>query len=110
MQCHFSNVSLQVVYRRQVFQSKEEFIEAYNNGTLNIEPESDPTDLEWSTRKRVGLFRDLDHLSGPRMVSFSGPRFRVDKEQRYVSWMGWEFYMGFGVSCDKLKLVSRLTP
>lgn len=42
-----------------------------------------------------GPRRDLDHLAGPRTVPFSGLRFRVDSEQQFISWMGWEFYLGF---------------
>ena len=43
----------------------------------------------------AGESRDLEHLPGPRSVSFGGRRFRVDKERNYVSWMGWGLFTGF---------------
>lgn len=86
----------QVVYNHQVFPSSEAFLEAFNNGTLiRIPKGSEINDLSWTTRKRVGPKRDLDHLPGPRSVSFAGLRYRVDRAQQYVSWMGWSMYIGF---------------
>ncbi|KAK0207087.1 copper amine oxidase [Desarmillaria ectypa] len=81
---------LKVVYNHQVFNSTESFMEAFRNGTLVRIPERpENRDLSWTTRKRVGKQRDLDHLPGPRSVSFAGLRFRVDKARQYVTWMGW---------------------
>ncbi|KAF9234360.1 copper amine oxidase [Melanogaster broomeanus] len=89
---------LKIVYNHQVFDTAESFLEALHNGTLIRaslpSPEAD-LDLSWSTRKRIGPQRDLDHLPGPRSVSFAGLRFRVDRDQQYVSWMGWGLYLGF---------------
>ncbi|KAK0499484.1 copper amine oxidase [Armillaria luteobubalina] len=87
---------LKVVYNHQVFNSTESFMEAFRNGTLVRVPERpENKDLSWTTRKRVGKQRDLDHLPGPRSVSFAGLRFRVDKARQYVTWMGWSMYLGF---------------
>ena len=85
-----------MVYNHQIFKSLDEFLESYRNGTLirtTITPQS--SDYSWSSRKRVGQQRDLDHLPGPRSVSFAGLRFRVDRATQYVSWMGWGMYLGF---------------
>ncbi len=71
-------------------------MEAFRNGTLVRLPERpENKDLSWTTRKRVGKQRDLDHLPGPRSVSFAGLRFRVDKARQYITWMGWSMYLGF---------------
>ncbi|KAK0190361.1 copper amine oxidase [Armillaria mellea] len=87
---------LKVVYNHQVFNSTESFMEAFRNGTLVRVPERpENKDLTWTTRKRVGKQRDLDHLPGPRSVSFAGLRFRVDRARQYVTWMGWSMYLGF---------------
>lgn len=85
------------MYHDQTFPTVESFLEAYNNGTLLRHPEQKAPDLDfsWTQRKRVGQDRDLDELPGPRSVSFSGLRYRVDREQQYVSWMGWGMYLGF---------------
>lgn len=84
----------QLVYNRQVFNSTSDFLDAFDSGKLNISsyPAIDPN---WAARYRKGTSRDLGHVEGPRVVSFSGLRFRVDQEQQFVSWMGWEFYLGF---------------
>ncbi|KAG6369484.1 amine oxidase catalytic domain-containing protein [Boletus reticuloceps] len=88
---------LKTVYNHQIFDTTESFLEALHNGSLKRSPlpAQEDTDFSWSTRKRVGAQRDLDHLPGPRSVSFAGLRFRVDREQQYVSWMGWGLYLGF---------------
>lgn len=98
------------MYNRQVFSSTADFVQAFDNGTLEIEhiPDIDPA---WTTRVRKGDPRDLDDKAGPRAVSFAGHRFRVDTDQRYVSWMGWDFYLGFDrdMACDDLECLSSLT-
>ncbi|PBK93948.1 amine oxidase catalytic domain-containing protein [Armillaria gallica] len=87
---------LKVVYNHQVFNSTESFMGAFRNGTLVRLPERpENKDPSWTTRKRVGKQRDLDHLPGPRSVSFAGLRFRVDKARQYITWMGWSMYLGF---------------
>ena len=73
---------------------------AYHDGTLvrlPKRPDQDPASVDWSTRKlpQPHTPRDLDHLPGPRSVSFGGLRFRVDRALQYVSWMGWGMYLGF---------------
>ncbi|OJA18091.1 hypothetical protein AZE42_04164 [Rhizopogon vesiculosus] len=87
---------LKIVYNHQVFDTSESFMEAFHNGSLKRVPLASPdADLSYSTRKRIGAQRDLDHLPGPRAVSFAGLRFRVDRDLQYVSWMGWGMYLGF---------------
>ena len=65
------------MYNHQVFNSVDEFMTAFRNGTLKRLPErpdQDPSQGDWSTRKRPQPYepRDLDHLPGPRQVSFAG--------------------------------------
>ncbi|KAJ7196797.1 amine oxidase catalytic domain-containing protein [Mycena pura] len=89
---------VRMVYNRQVFATTEEFLAAYWNGTLqrSARPDVPPASEEtWAGRERKGLKRDLDDRAGPRQVSFNGPRFRVDEDNQWVSWMGWSFYLSF---------------
>ncbi|KAI1798357.1 amine oxidase catalytic domain-containing protein [Ganoderma leucocontextum] len=91
---------LKIVYNHQMFNSTDGFMAAYRDGTLKRlpkRPDQDPASVEWSTRKLPlpHAPRDLDHLPGPRSVSFGGLRFRVDRALQYVSWMGWGMYLGF---------------
>lgn len=86
-----------VVYNHQIFPSTESFLVAFHDGTLKRFPSrpGSSSDLSWSSRKRVGSHWDLDHLPGPRSVSFAGLRFKVDRKLQYISWMGWGLYLGF---------------
>jgi primary-amine oxidase len=103
--CTFKNVHShlithrrqKMVYNHQIFHSIESFLDAFHNGTLKrLPPRPDISpDLSWSSRKRIGPQRDLDHLPGPRSISFAGLRFRVDRKLQYISWMGWGLYLGF---------------
>ncbi|KAJ7846914.1 amine oxidase catalytic domain-containing protein [Mycena leptocephala] len=89
---------VRMVYNRQVFSTTQEFLEAYLNGTLKrSSPPYAPVGEEesWAGRERKGHKRDLDERAGPRQVSFNGPRYRVDKDNQWVSWMGWSFYLSF---------------
>jgi len=85
------------VYYDQIFSSTESFLEAFNNGTLTRHSEQThpEADYSWTQRHRKGPDRDLDHLPGPRSVSFGGLRYRVDRERQYISWLGWGMYLGF---------------
>ena len=85
------------MYHNQVFPSLPSFVEAFNNGTLIRHSEqADPkADYSWPQRYRRTHDRDLDHLPGPRSVSFAGLRYRVDRERQYISWLGWGMYLGF---------------
>ncbi|KAF9806666.1 hypothetical protein IEO21_08603 [Rhodonia placenta] len=88
---------LKIVYNHQVFDSVEEFMAAFHDGSLKRLPKRpDSKDVEWTSRTRPDTTpRDLDHLPGPRAVSFAGLRFRVDRATQYISWMGWGMYLGF---------------
>lgn len=79
--CHLTYDTQQIVYNHQVFNSVDDFMGAFRNGTLKRLPaRPDNHDFDWTTRKRPeGPPRDLDYLPGPRSVSFAGLRFRVDK-------------------------------
>ncbi|KAJ7814419.1 amine oxidase catalytic domain-containing protein [Mycena olivaceomarginata] len=89
---------IRMVYNRQVFATTEEFLEAYPNGTLkrSSPPETPGAgEQSWSGRERRGRKRDLDERAGPRQVSFNGLRYRVNKDNQWVTWMGWAFYLSF---------------
>ncbi|KAJ7212859.1 copper amine oxidase [Mycena haematopus] len=89
---------VRMVYNRQVFDTTEDFLEAYSNGTLkrSSPPDIPGSDEEaWAARGRRGNKRDLDERAGPRQVSFNGARYRVDKDNQWVTWMGWSFYLSF---------------
>ncbi|KAF9535149.1 copper amine oxidase [Crepidotus variabilis] len=88
---------LKTLYHDQLFSTVESFLEAFDNGTLIRHPEQANPKLNhsWTQRTRKGPDRDLEHLPGPRSVSFAGARYRVDRKTQHISWMGWKMYLGF---------------
>ncbi|KAJ7081806.1 amine oxidase catalytic domain-containing protein [Mycena belliarum] len=89
---------IRMVYNRQMFSTVDDFLDAYTNGSLkrSTRPDVPSADEEtWTGRQRQGPPRDLDERAGPRQVSFNGPRYRVDVDNQWVSWMGWSVYLSF---------------
>ncbi|KAI5475104.1 hypothetical protein MNV49_001929 [Pseudohyphozyma bogoriensis] len=86
---------IRLVYNHQIFPSMEAFNAAWLSKTLVRSPKVLVEDSDWATRTRKGHKRDLDHLAGPRSVSFDGPRFRADLEEQFITWMGWSMHLGF---------------
>ncbi|KAH9922763.1 uncharacterized protein B0H18DRAFT_956131 [Fomitopsis serialis] len=74
-----------IVYNHQVFESVDDFMGAFRNGTLTRLPaRPDSRDVDWTTCTRPdSARRDLDHLLGLRSVSFAGLRFRVESKTQY---------------------------
>ena len=83
---------LSIVHDNQMYSSMNEFLDAWTEGLL---VKQSPQTSAWASRAIRGESRDLDDRAGPRMVQFDGPRYRVDREEQYVTWMGWAFYIGF---------------
>lgn len=83
---------LAFVHDRKIYTTVDELREAWLYGTMKRTPVAP---YDWATRSIKGERRDLDDRAGPRMVQFDGPRYRLDTEEQYVSWMGWAFYLSF---------------
>lgn len=49
----------------------------------------------WTKTTQQGEVFPLDKLHTPASVAPQGSRFSVDKEEKYVEWMGFSFYIGF---------------
>lgn len=39
--------------------------------------------------------RDLEERLAPSTLEIGGKRYRLDRDNRYVEYMGWSFYMSF---------------
>jgi primary-amine oxidase len=81
------------VHNSKVYRTASELRGAYDRGELKRQKEWDGTD--WATRARRGKPRDLDDRAGPRSIQADGARFRVDKDEDYLTWMGWSVYLSF---------------
>ncbi|KIO19433.1 hypothetical protein M407DRAFT_30937 [Tulasnella calospora MUT 4182] len=95
-----------VVYNHQVFQSLDDFKNAWQNGSIKKGTKINLDDDKWATRQRQGEElalliepfceqRPLDDRVAPESTNFNGSRIRADREEGYVEWMDWSFYTGF---------------
>ncbi|KAF7196652.1 Membrane primary amine oxidase [Pseudocercospora fuligena] len=50
---------------------------------------------DWARTDRNGEALPMDTNAPPQMIAPGGSRYAVDQESKYVSWMGWSFYIGF---------------
>lgn len=83
---------LRLMHNNVVYDTIEAFLAAWQRGEC-VRALPDPSD--WSSRAVRGKVRDLDDRAGPRRVLVDGARFRVDREQDYITWMDWSFYLSF---------------
>ncbi|KAG8892264.1 hypothetical protein FRB99_002842, partial [Tulasnella sp. 403] len=84
-----------IVYNNQVFTSVDDFYNAWKSGTLKKGVKPDLKDSKWADRNHQGSERPLDDRATPRVTSFEGSRVKVDRQEQYVEWMLWSFYIGF---------------
>ena len=76
-----------LVYNGQNYSSVDDFINDYNNNTLNkisITP-----DVAWSTFERAGPVRKGDTIPGSQQYEPAGKRFTVSGN--HVEYLGWSF-------------------
>lgn len=87
--------ALRYVHDGKMYRTIDNLRSAWQRGELKrSHPDQDDS---WATRRRHERATnfDLDDRAGPRRVAFDGARFKVDRQEDYVTWMGWSFYLGF---------------
>jgi primary-amine oxidase len=82
-----------VVHNHTLYNNVDDFLQAWKAGHTVKSPPEDPFD--WATRVRRKRDRPLDDRPGPRSFLPGGARYRVDEKEQWVSWMGWELFIGF---------------
>ncbi|KAJ3036375.1 hypothetical protein HDV00_002791 [Rhizophlyctis rosea] len=83
---------LKIVYgTSQVFSSVNDFIHAYDTGTLTHIPI--PSDPSWATLPRPA--KERKKPTPPRQVPTDRPRYTVDLKTHHVKWLDWQFYWTF---------------
>ncbi|CCH42609.1 primary-amine oxidase [Wickerhamomyces ciferrii] len=87
------------VYNNIAYNSTEDFIKAYESPDFVKLPTIDTSKLN-STDGFVyigqkGETRELDEKLAPIVVEPQGRRWKVNEEQRYFTWMDWEFYVAW---------------
>ncbi|KAK7191070.1 hypothetical protein DPSP01_007759 [Paraphaeosphaeria sporulosa] len=86
--------SMKVVYNLEVYDSVQAFYSAWKAG--NVTKTSPPaTNIEFLYKNKTGSTRELEDRMAPTVLSLDGNRFKVDKEEQYIEYLGWTFYMRF---------------
>ncbi|KAF2268147.1 amine oxidase catalytic domain-containing protein [Lojkania enalia] len=84
------------VTKERFFPTEGDLRAAFEAGELEVEfPQT--RDQEWAMvnyKPELG-FRDLEERFAPSTLEVGGKRYRLDKEQQYVEYMGWSFYMSY---------------
>ena len=83
-----------VVYNLKLYQSVQEFHDAWKSGQVTKSPH--PTlDTGFLHKNKTGPTRDLEDRLAPTVLALDGNRYRVDRENQYVEYLGWSFYIRF---------------
>lgn len=80
-------------YNNVFYETTEAFREAYwSEGFVKNPPN---VDGDWAGLDRRGPVPPMDTAHPPILVAPAGSRFAVDRQQKYVEWMDFAFYIGF---------------
>jgi primary-amine oxidase len=94
-------------YNGVLYDSTKAFRGAWKSGELKKLPPN--RDGKWTEAQPDEKGMPGREKNTPIMIQPDGPRYKVDKEEKFVSWMGWEFYLnavqstGLGVWDIKFK-------
>lgn len=83
-----------LVYDLKVYETLDDFRAAWAVGEV-VKTPPPTTDTEFLRKDRKGALRDLETRLAPTVLSLDGKRFKVDKENQYVEYLGWKFYIRF---------------
>ncbi len=84
------------VTNTRFFTSTKALRAAWEAGELK-NPYPQTRDNSWAVldhKPEMGV-RDLEDRLSPQSLEVGGKRYKLDREQRYVEFMGWSFYMSF---------------
>ncbi|KAK3367597.1 copper amine oxidase [Podospora didyma] len=84
------------VTNERFFATAAELRAAFDAGQLKSEfPQT--RDQKWALldlQPEMGI-RDLEDRAAPQSIEIGGKRYKLDKDEEYVEYMGWSFYMAF---------------
>jgi primary-amine oxidase len=79
-------------YGNKLYGSTEEFVEAFEKAEFTALAKPAIEDSTWTNPSYVAGGRDLDDKLSPITIEPNGRRWRYSEEERYFTWMDWEFY------------------
>jgi primary-amine oxidase len=80
-------------YNGVLYNSTEAFRDSWESGTLK-KSQTNP-DGSWTNAEPIVEGIEGREFAAPILVQPYGPRVEVDEKEKYVKWMGWEFYISF---------------
>lgn len=81
------------LYNNIFYETTEKFRAAYwSQGFVKNAPN---VEGDWATTDQQGPILPFDTAFAPTQIAPEGSRYAVDKEQKYVEWMDFSFYIGF---------------
>lgn len=86
--------SLKVVYDLKVYNSVTDFRAAWEAGLVTKTPPP-ATNIDFLLKNQTGPIRDLEDRLAPTVLPLDGNRYKVDRENQYVTYLGWSFYIRF---------------
>ncbi|KAL8327344.1 hypothetical protein RB597_003593 [Gaeumannomyces tritici] len=84
-----------IVYDLKVYKSVEELREAWVAKRINKNPPPSRNIDYLRKDRKGGPVRELEDRFAPTMLQLDGKRYKVDKEDKYVEYLGWTFYMRY---------------
>lgn len=78
-------------YNGVLYASTEAFRTAWKNGDVKKLPPN--RDGKWTEAQPDEKGIPGREKNTPIMIQPDGPRYKIDKEENFVSWMGWDFYL-----------------
>lgn len=78
-------------YDGVLYNSTESFRSAWKAGKVKKLPSN--RDGDWTAAEPDEKGVPERDMVAPIMIQPGGPRYKLDKKERHVSWMGWEFYL-----------------
>ncbi|KAF2497656.1 primary-amine oxidase [Lophium mytilinum] len=85
-----------IVTNERFFKTTEELRAAFEAGELGYDYDQ-TLDADWALvdyKPELGV-RALEERFAPSSLELGGKRYKLDKERKYIEYMGWSFYLSF---------------
>jgi primary-amine oxidase len=82
-----------IVYNLKVYETVEEFRSAWESGNMFKSP-APAKDADFLRKDRRGTIRELEDRLAPTVLTLD-KRYKIDKENKYIEYLGWKFYMRY---------------
>ncbi|VUC20205.1 unnamed protein product [Clonostachys rosea] len=82
-----------LVYNLKVYETVEEFRSEWESGKM-VKTPAPAKDANFLRKDRRGTIRELEDRLAPTVLTLD-KRYKIDKENHYIEYLGWKFYMRY---------------